>query len=100
MGMRENNAVMLAYAVGWITGLIVFFTEKKNRLVRVQAMQSILLFGPAHLLVAIVSQFSVFLGGLLWLAAFAGWLTFLIAASQRRYFKLPVIGDYAEQFTK
>ena len=98
--MKENQAVMLAYAVGWITGLNVFFTEKKNRLVRVQAMQSLLLFGPAHVLVIIIIQFSFALGGLLWVAAFILWIILLISAAQGRYLKIPLISDYAEQFTK
>jgi uncharacterized membrane protein len=102
MGMRETNAVTLAYAVGWVTGLIVFFTEKKNRLVRVQALQSILLFGPAHVLVFILLQLPVLwiLGYLLWFAAAVVWIILLINAAQGRYLKLPIVSDYAEQFTK
>ena len=102
MGMRQNNAIMLAYAFGWLTGLIVFFVEKKNRLVRVHAMQSILLFGGVAVLIWVLSFIPVIsvLIYPLWLATFIGWIILLVNASQGRFFKLPLIGDYAEQWTK
>jgi uncharacterized membrane protein len=101
MGMRQNIAVALSYAFGWLSGLIIFFVEKKNQLVRFHAMQSILLFGGAHIVVLILAQipFVGVLAYLLDLAVFIGWLILLINAFQGRYFKLPVIGDYAEKFT-
>ncbi len=101
MGMRQNVAVALSYAFGWLSGLIIFFVEKKNQLVRFHAMQSILLFGGAHVVVLILAQipFVGVLAYLLDLAVFIGWLILLINAFQGRYFKLPVIGDYAEKFT-
>jgi uncharacterized membrane protein len=102
MGMKQNHAVALSYAFGWITGLIVFFVEKKNQLVRFHAMQSLILFASAGILGLILGQLPI-----VWvlvypldLAVFIGWLILLISAFQGRYFKLPVIGDYAEKFTK
>lgn len=102
MGMQQNTAIALSYAFGWLSGLIVFFVEKKNQTVRFHAMQSILLFGGVQVLVLILGQipFLGVLAYLLDLAAFVGWLVLLINAFQGRYFRLPVIGDYAEKFTK
>jgi uncharacterized membrane protein len=100
MGMRQNTAVALSYALGWVTGLIVFFVEKKNQLVRFHAMQSILLFGGVSILdwilgyIPVLSLLTVPLG----IASFVIWLILLINAFQGRYFKLPFIGDYAEKF--
>jgi uncharacterized membrane protein len=102
MGLAQNVAIVVCYALGWVSGLIVFFVEKKNRLVRVHAMQSILLFGGVGILDVILGNIP-FIGGvvyLLGLAAFVGWIILLINAWQGRYFKLPIIGDYAEKFTK
>jgi uncharacterized membrane protein len=101
MGMKQNHAVALSYALGWVTGLIVFFVEKKNQLVRFHAMQSIILFGATGILGLILGQLPVVwvLTFPLDVAVFIIWLILLINAFQGRYFKLPVIGDYAEKFT-
>ena len=101
MGMRQNIAVLLSYAFGWISGLIVFFVEKKNQLVRFHAMQSILLFGGAQIIVLILGQipFLWILAYPIDIAVFIGWIILLINAWQGKYFKLPIIGDYAERFT-
>jgi uncharacterized membrane protein len=101
MGMQQNTAVALCYGLGWVTGLIVFFVEKKNQLVRFHAMQSILLFGGVTIInwilgyIPVISLLTIPLG----IAAFVGWIILLVNAFQGRYFKLPVIGDYAEKFT-
>ncbi|HEV2582009.1 MAG TPA: hypothetical protein VGT44_14230 [Ktedonobacteraceae bacterium] len=112
MGMQANVAAGVSYIVGWITGLIFFFGEKQNRFVRFHAMQSIILFGGltvldivvnvlAGALVFSVPGFSVLLFGLVYLVGIAGfvlWIILLINAFQGKYFKLPVIGDYAEKY--
>jgi len=101
MGMKQNYAVALSYGFGWLSGLIVFLVEKKDPLVRFHAMQSLLLFGGATVVSIILSfiPFINLLGILLNIAVFVIWLILLINAFQGRYFKLPVIGDYAERFT-
>jgi uncharacterized membrane protein len=99
MGLQENVAVALSYI--WIVGLIMFFVEKKSRLVRFHAMQSLLLFGSVTVVTIILGQipFIGFLGSLLGLASFIGAIILIVNAWQGRYFKLPVVGDYAERFT-
>ena len=108
MGMQENVAVALSYVFGWVSGLIIFLLEKKNRTVRFHAMQSILisvaitiaffLIGFLGALPGIGILFGL-IGWLLDIAVFIGWLLLIINAFQRRYYKLPVVGDYAERFT-
>ena len=72
-------------------------------------MQSILFFGGASvlsILLRIIIGFNVpFLGlfaacisGLLGLVVLVGWIVLLINGFQGKYFKLPVIGDYAERY--
>jgi len=107
MGLDQNVAAGLSYVLGWVTGLIFFLMEKQNRFVRFHAMQSILFFGGltvVDIVLNILSNFP-FMGfltfcasGLVGLVALVGWIVLLINGFQGKYFKLPVIGDYAERY--
>ena len=109
MGLSQNTAAGLSYVFTWITGLIFFFMEKQNRFVRFHAMQSILFFGGATVLAIVlsvivglhlplVSLLASCVYGLLGLAMFVGWIILMINGFQGKYFKLPIIGDYAERY--
>lgn len=107
MNMDPNVAGGLSYILGWITGLIFFLVEKQNRFVRFNAMQSILLsvaVAIAYVVVGIVGVIPIIglitllLTPLIGIAAFVLWLICLINAFQGKYFKLPLIGDYAERW--
>jgi hypothetical protein len=47
-GLETHVASTLAYAGGWVSGLILLFVEKSNRVVRFHAMQSVVTFGILH----------------------------------------------------
>jgi uncharacterized membrane protein len=108
LGMSPNVTAALSYVVGIIMGPVVFFLEKQNRFVRFHAVQSFIL-SAIFLVVGYISDaislgsgilalpFSCILG-LVSIAGFVGWLVSIINAGQGKYFKLPVIGDYAEKF--
>ena len=120
-GLDENVAALLSYIFGWVSGLIFFLIEKDSRLVRFHAMQSILfnvLFGVIgivlwifmFILLLITSQISgvvstlvTLIATLIWIALvigiLVGWILCLIKAFQGQYFKLPVIGQFAEKFS-
>jgi uncharacterized membrane protein len=120
-GLDENIAALLSYVFGWVSGLIFFLIEKDSRLVRFHAMQSILLNVAALILgvalwiawavlAIIFSQVSEVLAGVismvLGLLIFVFYIAILIAvvlclvkAYQKQYFKLPVIGSFAEKFS-
>ena len=120
-GLDENIAALLSYLLGWVGGLIFFLIEKDSRLVRFHAMQSILLSAIAlvvgvglwivTLIFAIIgSMLADFLGGIIWLlftllicafglALFVGAILCMVKAFQGQYFKLPVIGNFAEKFS-
>ena len=120
-GLDENIAALLSYLLGWIGGLIFFLIEKDSRLVRFHAMQSILLSAVAlvvgfglwilSLILAIIgSALADALGALVWilatlvfcvfgLALFVGAILCMVKAFQGQYFKLPVIGNFAEKFS-
>lgn len=120
-GLDENIAALLSYIFGWVSGLVFFLIEKDSRLVRFHAMQSILLNAAAIILgfvlwfvwvfgVILFSSISDTLGSLigllLGLLLFVFWIGLLIAvvlclikAYQKQYFKLPIIGNFAEKFS-
>ncbi len=109
MGMQPNMAAGLSYVAGWVTGIIFFLLEKRNPFVRFHAMQSILFFGGLSVLSIVLSMASWFspsflalafscVSGVLGLVGFVGWIVLLINGFQGKYFKLPVIGDYAERY--
>jgi uncharacterized membrane protein len=98
-GLSENVASGLSYVVGWLTGLIFYLIDKRPE-VRFHAMQSIV-FSVVAMLVGWIRLFtSGFLATLLWLVSvvfFFTWIFVMIQAFQGRHFKLPLIGDFAEQ---
>jgi uncharacterized membrane protein len=120
-GLDENVAALLSYVFGWLSGLIFFLIEKDSRLVRFHAMQS-LLFNVLVAIVAIVlwvvafvvlivsTQLPSIVGSLvsllmtlIWVVFCIGiliaWVLCLIKAFQSQYFKLPIIGNFAEKFS-
>jgi uncharacterized membrane protein len=98
-GLSENVASGLSYVLGWLTGLIFYLIDRRPE-VRFHAMQSIV-FAVVAMLVGWIRLFtSGFLASLLWLVSlvfFFTWIFVMIQAFQGRHFKLPVIGDFAEQ---
>lgn len=109
MGMQPNVEAGLSYVLTWVTGLIFFFMEKQNRFVRFHAMQSILFFGGLTVLRIVLSVLGAFdvpflgiilglLGILIGIVGLVGYIVLLINGFQGKYFKLPIVGDYAEKY--
>jgi len=109
MQMDPKTAAGLSYVLGWITGIIFFLMEKQNRFVRFHAMQSILFFGGLSVLsivlqvvsglnIPFISFLALCVTGLLGIVGLVGWIVLLINGFQGKYFKLPIIGDYAERY--
>lgn len=100
-GMDENLAGAIAYALGWITGVLFLVTEPTNKFVRFHALQSVIVFGALSI-AWFVAMSIPFLG---WLIAFVIipplgailWLLLMFKAYQGERYKLPVAGDMAEQ---
>lgn len=100
MGIRACTAGWLCYLGGWITGLIFFLLEKENRFVRFHAMQSIIFFGAISVLTAMFSSISSlsFIGSGLGVVAFVCWIILMVSAARGKYYKLPIIGEYAQRW--
>jgi uncharacterized membrane protein len=98
-GMSENVASGLSYVLTWLTGLIFYLIDKRPE-VRFHAMQSIA-YGVIWTLVGVVGPRLpgplALIFSLLWVAFLIGWVVLLVQGFQGRHFKLPVIGDFAEQ---
>ncbi len=109
-GLDQGVSVLLAYLFGWIGGLIFFLIEKENRFVRFHAMQSILLSVTFIVLWIALTIFglipvigwliSVLLIPVMFLGNVALVIVLIVKAYQGQWFKLPVLGDYADKFSK
>ena len=100
MGMRACTAGWLSYLGGWVTGLIFLLLERENRFVRFHAMQSLIFFGGMGLVTAVLSHiaFLGFIGAGLGFVSFICWIVLIVAAARGRYYKLPIVGGYAEKW--
>ena len=121
-GLDENIASLLSYIFGWVSGLIFFLMEKDSRLVRFHAMQSILLnvswivliivlyvaWAVVVLILATMSDVLASIVGILFglliflffIGVVIAWVMCLIKAYGKQYFKLPVLGNFAEKFSQ
>ena len=120
-GLDENVAALLTYIATWVSGLVFFLIEKNSRLVRFHAMQAILLgataiVGAIILWIAwvvvtlVLAQIADILGtlsglviglliGVFYLGILVAWVMCLIKAYQGQFYKLPVLGNFAEKFS-
>ena len=114
LGLDERLERVLAYAFGWISGLILFFIEK-NRNVRWHAAQSMITFGTLSLVLFGVSMLKGMLGwipilslltnfglGLLfdvlwWLTIFL-WIWLMAMAWLRPNYRLPFVSQWVSYF--
>jgi uncharacterized membrane protein len=108
IGMEANILAFLAYLFPVIGALIIFLMEKQNRFVRFHAMQALLSYAAVIVIEIVVGVLGAlpilgfvtcFVTPFLGLAFFVGWIILMINAFQGKYFKLPIIGDYAERYS-
>jgi uncharacterized membrane protein len=99
-GLDENIASALTYVLGFVTGIIFILMEKENKTVRFNAMQSIIVFLGLFIVFIVVSfiPFINMLTILIWLVEIVLWLVLIIKSYQGEKFKLPVVGDMAENY--
>jgi uncharacterized membrane protein len=121
-GLEENVAGALAYALGFVSGLVFFLIEEDNEFVRFHAVQSMVVFGAATVAWFVVnvlqgffgwtgfgtatlgaSLFTWLIGVLLWIlyavlsiAIFVLWLVLISKAYNGERWSLPVAGGIAE----
>jgi uncharacterized membrane protein len=99
--LNENVAGLLCYLATFVTGIIFLILEKKSKFVKFHAMQSIIFFGGIWIIGYVIDYVPLFgwlLQSLLSLLGFIMWIVLMIKAYQNEYFKLPVVGQMAEDF--
>ena len=105
-GLDENIASALCYLLIWLTGLIFYLVEKDNKMVKFHALQSILTFLPLQIIYWILfyvfwwTGITYFLTMLVGLIMFILWIVLMIKAYQGEKYKLPIVGDIADNATK
>ena len=99
-GFEPHVAAAVAYAAGLISGLILLVIEKDDRFVRFHAMQSTLTFSGV-LVAHLVLTGLPLVGRLLYWPFIVGvtmlWLFLMTQAFMGKVYKLPYVGDLAEQ---
>ena len=102
-GLDQNLAGGLAYLLGPVTGIVLLLIEPENRYVRFHAFQSLFTFVSIAVLVLILSGVPV-IGRLVWAASFLAtmvlWVYLMYKALMGERYKLPFIGDWAENQLK
>jgi uncharacterized membrane protein len=109
--MKENIAGLLCYVLGWVTGLIFYFIDKRP-FVRFHAAQSIVVFGGLQLIgivLGVLFGISLVTGGLtgfslgfalyrlIQLVGLILWILLMIKAYQGERFRVPVAADLADK---
>ena len=99
-GIKPNIAALLAYLLGFVSGLVFLLVEKKNKFVRFHAMQSIVTFGAlfiAQWVLTFIPVLGLLMSGLLSIFGVGLWIVLMVKAYQGEKFKLPWAGDVAEK---
>lgn len=101
LGIDANLAALLAYILGFFTGIAFLVLEKENKYVRFHAMQSTLVFAfimVINVALSVIPFFgplvSIFLIGP---ATVILWLLLMYKAYNNEKFKFPILGDIAEK---
>jgi uncharacterized membrane protein len=105
--LNENVAGLLCYSLGWITGLIFFFIDKRP-FVRFHAAQSIVVFGGLQIISVVLGWAFVsgvgagglggsgLLGGVIGVIEFVLWIVLMIKAYNGQTYKVPIAAGIAE----
>jgi uncharacterized membrane protein len=93
----------VAYFGGLITGAVILVVEKQDRFVRFHAMQSVVVFVAVlvmHLVLAGLPLIGVVLYLPFLIVVIAIWVLLMTKAWRGETYKLPYLGDLAEQLLK
>jgi uncharacterized membrane protein len=110
LGLDERLERVLAYALGWVSGLLLFLFEK-NRDVRWHALQSMIVFGTLSILMIVVNMLRWMLSSIWFLNSITNfglgllsnvlfwvtillWVWLMVMAWFKRDYRLPFISDW------
>jgi uncharacterized membrane protein len=96
-GLESNVAGLLCYVLGWVSGLVFFLIERKDKFVRFHAIQSMIVFGAINLAYFIVFRIPYIwvIGWIFWAFGVVLWIVLMVRAYQGQKPKMPIAGDIA-----
>jgi len=106
-GLQENVAALLAYVLGWLTGIIFLLIDKRPY-VKFHAAQSIVVFGGLTILRIGIGIVGGIFGGLSGLGAILAlgtvislvglvlWILLMVKAYQHQNFRVPIAAGIAD----
>ncbi|MHB8587903.1 MAG: DUF4870 domain-containing protein [Candidatus Dormibacteraceae bacterium] len=101
-GSNKKTYSILAYILGWITGLIFLFVGKDDPDVKWNAANSVVVFGGLAIIIVVVGLIPVVgvLTAPLAIVGFIYWVIFLIQGVQGNGQRIPapLIGQYINQY--
>jgi len=112
-GLAPNIAGLLCYIGGWISGIVFLVIEKKSKVVKFHAWQSIMTFGILTVAQIVISRIVVAIGAatfsfgliavagilstIIWVLTTILWIILMIQAWNGKMWKLPWVGNWAEK---
>ena len=108
-GMDKRTGAIIAYVLGWITGIIMLFVGKNDPDIKFHAAQSVVFFGSLTVINIVIGILSAFINPIGYLSyvvdlvGFIFWIIALVKSFQENgaRFQLPLVGGvvapYAEQ---
>lgn len=99
-GGNSNIVAALAYLLGFISGIIVYLLKKDDSFARFHAVQSIIWFiliWAVNFILG-VTVIGIILIPLVGLIALVSWLVLMYKALKGDRYKLPYVGNWAEQY--
>ena len=115
--LNARTEALLSYLFWWVSGLVFFIIERKNKYVRFHAVQSFLYLGAAAIVLGLLKAIAGFAGNiwviglllgplfgfLLYAVGFVvvlSWLYLMIQAYRGKKTHIPFFGDLAERFSR
>jgi len=98
-GLKPGVGGLLCYLLGFITGIIFIVIEKDNKFIRFHAIQSIATFGflfICGIVLGSIPGLGLLLAPIVTIGSFILWIILMVKAYNGEKFKLPVVGDIAE----
>ena len=116
--LKPNVAGLLCYLGVWVTGIIFLIIERKNKLLRFHAMQSLVTFGILHIVIAIANTVRGWVTwtwiewrwlfypqwiaanvvfGILLAISIVLWIILMYQTYHEHLVKLPLFGDLAQK---
>lgn len=98
LGLDPKVGGLLAYLFGFVSGIILYLLSK-DKYIRFHALQSTILSLAVAIIVGILEVIPVIqvLAGLVSLAYAVVWIIMMVKAYSGEKYKLPIIGDIAEE---